>query len=299
MSVRQTLKNCIDVKGFCQFLKFGNDKAPLVYYSLELQLLNDSDPDNIIAFLKPFQELERNYIDKIKGVIIQSEIRKNAFYKDYLLDNALPCFLLPVTYNGEFIQEKKNYIREKYRISSDKKIVLYIGGIHSYYKVKEIVLEMSKSNDCILFLHGFYQSAYITEIQELVKSNNFTNIIFSNEIFDDIEDTNIIFQSADIGIAWYEYESLNFKTAAWSSGKIAGYLRFGVPVIINDFSGGKSVIEEAQCGVSISSFHEILPAIAKISEKYEVYASSCFKEFDKTYRFSKYETRLLDFVNSI
>ena len=289
----------IDVKGYCQYLALGNKARPLIYYSLELQLLNDQDPDKLIGFLKPYQEMERKNLKYITATMIQSEVRKNAFYQDFHLPSNLPCFILPVTYQGHTIKEKKNYIRDKYHITNEKKIVLYMGGIHPYYKVKEIVMQMAKSKDAILFLHGFYESAYISEIKELVAQNQWTNIVFSNEIFSDIEDTNIIYQSADIGIAWYEYASMNFKTAAWSSGKISGYLRFGLPIIINVDSGGKEAVSDKNCGIAIENFNEILPAIASITKNHEQMAKSCYDEFENRYQFMNYQKELINFIDDL
>lgn len=289
----------IDVKGFCQFLALGNKNRPLIYYSLELQLLNDKDPDQIISFLKPFQEIERKNLKYISATIIQSEARKKAFYHDFQFSSQIPCFILPVTYQGRIIKDKKNYIREKYQISNDKNIILYMGGIHPYYKVKEIVLQLAKSKDSVLFLHGYYESTYISEIMKLVQKNQWSNIVFSREIFSDIDDTNIIYQSADIGIAWYEYASMNFKTAAWSSGKISGYLRFGLPVIINVDSGGKEAISDKNCGIAIENFDEILPAVASIIKNHEQMAKSCYDEFENRYQFMNYQKELINFIDAL
>lgn len=304
--IKYTLSNkkydlniCIDVKGFLQFLKLGNLSAPLIYYSLELQLLDDKDPDGLLTQIKPLQQIEREYLHYIKGVMIQSEVRKNIFFKSYLLKPETPCFILPVTNDGMICKTKSNYLREKYIQIQNQKIVLYIGGVQPYYKVKELVLEFSKLTDYCLFLHGYTESEYVLSIKKIVNENHYKNIIFSEEIFLDINETAKIYQASDIGLAWYEYDSFNFKTAAHSSGKIAGYLRYGLPTLINKDCGGKEVIEKNNCGIAVNHYKDVSEGLDAIFANYECFRENCFAVYLRTYQFNSYKYKLSEFIEQI
>lgn len=293
------LNICIDVKGFCQYLDFGNQNTSLLYYSLELQLLNDKDPDQLLKHLIDFQLKEREYISRIKGVLIQSIERKNYFFHNYKLKESIPYFLLPVTNDGSISKVKSDYLQKKYKQINDKKIILYIGGIHPYYKVKELVESIGLSNEYILFLHGYNEFDYVKSIKNEVIQKGFRNIIFSEEVFLNIEETDKIYQSADIGLVWYEYDSLNFKTAAASSGKICGYLRYGLPIIVNKECGGDDIVENPGCGVAISQPADISLAIKKILNNYETMRENCFTNFEKRYKFENYKDTLIEFIEQL
>ncbi|PCJ55485.1 MAG: hypothetical protein COA79_20510 [Planctomycetota bacterium] len=284
---------CVDVKGYCQYLIYS-DKSSLYYYSLELQLEDDADPDNILSQLKKYFTLEKENYIKPKGVLIQSESRKKVFYEQYKLDE-IPYMLLPVTYAEKSVYTKKNYIREKYNIDEHKKIILYAGGIHPYYKVLDIIKSLKDNADLILFFQGYSESEYVTSIIKYIKEEKINNVIFSKDRFENIEDVSIIYQSSDIGLAWYDYDSLNFRTAALSSGKVSGYFKYGLPVIVNDLCGGKEAVENINCGISVKSYDEILNAVELIMKNYAEYSSNARLKFDDHYNFNHYEDKLLSF----
>lgn len=287
---------CIDVKGYCQYHRLSSH-TPYFYYSLELQIDSDVDPDELLL---PFREsftYEKNNFNSPKGVLIQSESRKNVFFSHYQLEEN-PYFYLPVTYLDSSISENKNYIRDKYGVENDKTIVLYSGGIHPYYKVLEIINSVKDNPSIVLFFQGFTESDYVKSIFKLVKEEDVKNVIFSEDRFDNIEDVSIVYQSCDIGIAWYDYESLNFKTAATSSGKIAGYFKYGLPVIINNSCGGKDAVENINCGFSVQTYDEINHAIDMINADYNKFSTSARSTYDEFFNFRNYEEDLIFFLES-
>jgi hypothetical protein len=71
-----------------------------------------------------------------------------------------------------------------------------------------------------------------------------------------------LFDGADVGAAIYDampdtvYASTNISCIGLSSGKMAYYLRAGVPIITNKNNSVASLIEETGCGLAVKCIAE-------------------------------------------
>jgi hypothetical protein len=265
-------------------------KSRPLYYSLELYLKEDH-------YGLPYNEVIHNKeienVNSIKALLIQSSERDAIFRKEYRLSAEIPSLYLPVTYKWKSNPEKTNYLRTKYQIPENKRIVLHLGGIQDYYACLEIAEAFSKINDYVLIFHGPHWGSYIEKLHSYIRSKKICNIIISSDIFDRIEDIDVIVNSADIGIAWYKDISVNFNTAGKSSGKISAYYCYGLPVIGNYSISTFDAIESVGCGYCVNDFNEIENALAKIETNYSILSENALREYDKTYWFGNYKSSLL------
>jgi 2-polyprenyl-3-methyl-5-hydroxy-6-metoxy-1,4-benzoquinol methylase len=282
----------VEPHGFFWCKKFFPDSRP-IYYSLELYIKNDHfglDYSDVIC------EFERKNINTIKGLIIQSKKKGDLFIKDYNLSENIPIFYLPVTYKGNSDKEKSNYLKSKYNISPDKKIALHLGGIAEWFSCIEIAREFSKLEKWVLIYHGYESIEYLKRFNDYIIEYKINNIIISNEKFENIDEIDKILKSCDIGIAWYNDISVGFRTAGKSSGKISAYLKYGLPVITNNYPESIDAIENKQAGVCINTIDQIPFAVKTISNNYEFYSSNAMKEYDINYNFENYKLTLLNFI---
>ncbi len=285
---------CIDPHGFVLCKDIFPDSKPL-YYSLELYLKDDHYG---LYYPQEVMRKERNQINSIRGLIIQSRKKEKLFRRDYCISDSIPTFILPVTYAGPPISEKSKYIRNKYQIPEYKKIILHLGSIAEWFSCIELADTISALEDFILFFHGYPSVEYLSKFKQYLSQKKIKNVIISNETFDNIDDVDRIIMSCDIGIAWYNNISAGFRMAGRSSGKIAAYLRFGLPIISKKYASTLEAIDDTGCGISVDDFLEIPLALSKIQENYSEYTENALREYQHTYWFERYKKRLLRFVKT-
>ena len=285
---------CIDPHGFVLCKKLF-PKARPIYYSLELYMKDDYFG---LYYPKHIMNFERKNINSIKALVIQSEEKEILFRKDYNLSNNIPSLLIPVTYQGPSVREKATKVRDKYQIGSDKKIALHLGGIAEWFSCIELAVTFSKLEKWALFFQGYSDQKYLAELTDTLVRYNINNVFISDEIYDSVEDIDPIIMSCDLGIAWYNDISIGFRTAGKSSGKIAGYLRFGLPVIAKKYLSTIEAIEDTGCGICVDDFEEISTALKKVEEDFNRYSENAANEYNKTYRFENYKERLISLIEN-
>jgi len=285
---------CFDPHGFILCKELFPD-ARAFYYSLELCFVNDHFN---MDYPEEIMRKEREEINTVRGLIIQSHERELLFRKDYNLSNQVPALILPVTYLQPSVKEKSPLLRDKFKIGEDKKIALHLGGIQEYFSCIELALAFSQIDDWVLVFHGYYFGDYIEKLRTTLEQKSIKNVFISDEAYEQIEAMDPLLMSCDIGIAWYNNVSLNFSTAGKSSGKISSYLRFGLPVIAKKYKSTAEAIEETGCGLCVDDFDEIKDAVSKIKMNYEYYSDNCRKEYDKVYWFENYKAGILEFLEN-
>jgi glycosyltransferase involved in cell wall biosynthesis len=290
-----TYRFCIavDPHGFVLFKEICGGKKPVFYYSLELYLRNDHFG---LYYPETLMNKERRYISDISGLIIQSAEKESFFRKDYKLPEHIPSFLLPVTYKGPAVLEKSAFLRNSYNIPIGKKIALHLGGIADWFGCIEIMRIFKDLKDWVLFFQGYPDSEYLKKIKNTIEEEQLINIIFSTELYDDIESLTPVIMSSDIGIAWYKDISIGFRTAGHSSGKIPAYMRCGLPVIAKKYQSTLEAIAAPGCGLCIDNFQDFPQAINTIETNYSCFSQAALQEYNKTYRFENYESQLTTFL---
>ncbi len=285
----------VDPHGFV-FAKTFFPKCNPIYYSLELYLREDHFG---LDYSDQVMLKERTQIGDISGLIIQSEEKEAAFRKDYQLDSKIPSFLLPVTYQGPPVYEKSFFLHERYALPKDKKIALHLGGITEWFSCEEMILAFSELSDWILFFQGYPDRNYLKYLRELIAARKIDNVIFSNTLYSSLDELSPVISSCDIGIAWYKNISAGFRMVGKSSGKIASYLKFGLPIVASRFPSTVEVIEKGDCGVCIENLSDISGAVSSIERNYTRIKDNCWRQYEQTFRFDNYQNSLLEFITRV
>ncbi len=98
--------------------------CPLIYHSLELYTGDHPEVDRFYHLL----DAESKYHKQAAATIIQDDLRADILLKHNGVEQTNVLYF-PVCVRGNVIREKSNYLRNKFSIGNDKKIILYFGSL--------------------------------------------------------------------------------------------------------------------------------------------------------------------------
>lgn len=216
--------------------------------------------------------------------------------------------IICIPVSAEKIEDRlydREYIRTVFGIDNSKKVALYMGSLDDWAG-KGLLLEDIRNwpPDWVLLLHGRYRpsSELWQEIQSVAASHP-GKIILSGTPFTDPAEMYNLPMSADIGIAMYlpdnktRHTGNNIKHIGFSSGKIAGYLNCGLPVLVNDIGALSADIVKFELGFVLGDgarpsdvLKSISPDILKRQKE------NCRTYFIDKLDFALYKTALIDSV---
>lgn len=241
------------------------------------------------------ETIEKKLANKANFILTQDDIRAEKLSEILKLDRQR----ILLVYNssiGSPIFQKENYFREKFSISSQKKIVLFAGSIIEEFCILEILKTVSEwPNEFVLIIHGWCFDKKLGK--EIDKYIDFKRTFISREIFDS-EKKYKVFQSADIGLVFYKPLNLNLICAAGASGKFYDFMRAGVPVVGNDILGMRDLVEKNSVGKVVSNLRELGSKLNDILCDYKMYREKCFEIFKK-YEYSNQYSNVLSMVEDL
>lgn len=258
-----------------------------VYFVREMFLSQDNK--DIVDKLLKFLERKAN-----KDALFTVEFdwtRANLVRLDNYLDND-KVRAMPNVPPGQAKNERSNYLREKFGILQEKKIVLYTGGIAEYNLTFEHIQSTETWPDnTILIMHCWGSDDEILRLKEYTR-NFKKEIYFSTEMmpFNMIDE---LYRSADIGLAIYGDSTLNHKYAGLSSGKLFNFMKACVPTITNKTESNVKAIEINGCGICVNDISEVGSAISKILENENEFRQNCLKTFP-LFSFEENYKKLID-----
>jgi glycosyltransferase involved in cell wall biosynthesis len=71
------------------------------------------------------------------------------------------------------------------------------------------------------------------------------------------------------------------QTIGLSSGKLAYYLRAGLPVIVNRAASVADLVERSGCGVAVEDARDIASALERIAQRYDDYSAAACRFFEQ------------------
>jgi hypothetical protein len=95
-----------------------------------------------------------------------------------------------------------------------------------------------------------------------------------------------LIDGADIGLAFYvavgdsSFTQRNIQTIGLSSGKLAYYLRAGLPVVVNRAASIAALVESTGCGVAVEDATGIGRALESIAVDYDRFSAQACAFFD-------------------
>ena len=273
-------------------------RVPVVYYSLELYISDESRRSTKI--LKIF---ERFCNKKAQFTIIQDMERANLLSKD----NGIPIskiFLVPNSRLGKGTKCSSNFLREKFGIAPHQKIILQMGAIARWTMSLDLAMAVRTwPEDWTLVLHTREtpsESAYVEQIHKVADGKK---VILSMEpvpytLLDELV------SSADIGVALYKPNPLglcatNLRAVGLSSGKIAQYLRCGLPIITSNFTSLRNMTEQYGCGLTVDTADQVSDAVHRIFSNYNAFSAGAINCYNEKYDFEQAFSVVLNRLQNI
>ncbi|MDH3973174.1 MAG: hypothetical protein OEV42_02740 [Deltaproteobacteria bacterium] len=265
-------------------------KVPLIYFSLEL---NNLSWDKKRPLFKFFERLGNK---RAICTIIQDEERAGILLKDNRVEDQ-EVIILPVSARGAAYRKKSNYLREKLGIPEDKKIVLYAGCISGWAMCVELAEASSKWNEeFVLVLHGPRHEKDCLERLMPYTEDGRVRLSLDWVPYGELD---ALISSGDVGIALYRGDVLNNRLIGAASSKFAQYLKCGIPIITNDYSSIRKVINKYKCGECIADISESGIAIEEIFGNYLTYSKGAYECYEKRYNFSSNFKPVIDKLSTL
>lgn len=267
-----------------------NRNVPIIYYNLELGMWEDYDSDIIWNILNKYERLLNRYA---VATITQDNERARIIANR----NEIPLssiLTVPVCASGPAYYRKTDWLRKKFGLSQNDKIVLYAGYITDWAMCIEMAKAASEWPDGIFLIfhsHSLLDKRYIRKLKKYLGKKVMLSL-------DSVpyEDLPAVLASADIGIALYKDLGCNFTLTGSASGKIAHYVKCGLPVISNNYPSIKKVIEGFDCGVCVETSGEINTAVEKILGDYVTMRKNAFRCYEERFMFSKQFGKVMDLI---
>lgn len=269
-------------------------RTPVVYFNLELYLSWEMRG----PYQLTYKRLERWANRRCLFTITQDDTRADllAFDNGVHRDSVIT---LPNAPLGRACRRNSDFLRRKFGLGAESIIVLHAGEITSTTACLHLVRAAQHwPPEWVLVLHSRQvdDRPYLEEVRQADAAGR---VLFSLEPVhsDQLDD---LVASADIGVALYDSDSDNITRVGLSSGKLAYYLKNGLPVIATRYPGLQQVVEGYHCGICVDSADQVQDAIAAILQEYDVFSRKslqCFEEVFSVEHHFREVVRLLDSNN--
>jgi len=286
----------IDATPFSDFLD-----VPLVYWSLELQFRDEIKHKKVHTL----KAKEIQYSRRAAFTIISDKWRAKALSKENGLDMG-KIVLVPNAPIGKACRRRSSFLRDRFNIPPEKKVILCAGTIRWWAMTQEIVEAAIKwSDEYVLVIHSRQRSyQYGSEyVNEVVARADPERIIIS---FDPVssKEYRTLVDSADVGLAFYNPylpdsyygANKNLYLMGLSSGKLAHYLHSGLPVIINETVGPRELVTEYQCGICVSEPNNIKEALWTVFQNYDQYVANACRCFNEHLEFENHFSAVFEYL---
>lgn len=251
---------------------------PYIFVSFEIMFESETSAR--------FKRIERAASKNVSLWLVQDTIRSRCLH----VENHLPkerSFLLPLASEGEGVQSSIR-LRDKLGVPADKKVAIAIGTIAQWSMTKTILDSLCKwPDEWVLIIHDRYGKT--TEILSNER-NNFKDLINKKLFISDfaaemVDDMGCILAGVSVGLAFYApdykgpYTGNNLHYLGLASGKISTYLRYGIPVIVNQIGLYAEQAKKYEFGLVVEHPDELPGLLGKIDlDKLRINARRYFSE---------------------
>ncbi|AEF99616.1 family 2 glycosyl transferase [Methylomonas methanica] len=222
--------------------------TPFVYFSFEIMFESETSAR--------YKFSERQAAKYAKQWFVQDELRATHLQKENGLNPAKKT-IVPLASSGS-AETSTNRLRDRLGVSPEKKVAIAMGSISNWSMAYEIISSVTNwPDDWVLVVHDRYGR---TEI-ELERLGYDVGEIFSEKIYLSNQSTILVDDMAEIlagvsaGLAFYRpdyccpYTGKNLEYLGLASGKISTFLRYGIPVIMNEIGSYSDLAKEFGFGL--------------------------------------------------
>ncbi|MFC1605841.1 hypothetical protein ACFL33_03140 [Pseudomonadota bacterium] len=220
----------------------------------------------------------------IEFAVVQDPKRGRLLARENRIDPTKLIFM-PVAASKSLTTEP-GWLRNSLGISHDKKIALFMGSLEQWTGFDQVLRGLPMwPDDWCLVVHGRYGLTK-KKRNELSRRTRGT-LYFSTEAFPTNDDLGKLMGDADLGIGVYcpsytsVYTGLNLEHVGLASGKISSFLRFGVPVLVNQIGEMAAYVEHYGLGDVVTSVEDIPFMLKSLGPKDTDASERCRFFFDE------------------
>jgi len=260
--------------------------APLAYYSLELLLSYEVTT----AVDRQLKAQERELSQLARFVIVQDEARGRLLAED----NDLPwdrLVLVPNAPPGPARRQPGRYWHERFDLPADARVVLHAGSLGDWTGIEGLVESAREwPEPWMLVVHTRYDAQHSAYVDRLLTLADPRKVFMSLRPVPR-HDYDALIDGADVGLAFYipdpssPFTQRNLLQLGLSSGKLAYYLRAGLPVIVNRAASIAQEVDRCGMGISVEDASGIAPALERIGTGYDRFSAAAQGFFEERLNF--------------
>jgi glycosyltransferase involved in cell wall biosynthesis len=262
--------------------------ARLGYFSLELLL----SADLTTAAEAQLKAKERELSSQAAFVVVQDEQRGRLLAED----NAIPwdrVVLVPNAPHGPARRRPTRYWHTRFDLPREARVVIHSGSLGDWTGIEAIVGSVQAwPEPWVLVIHTRYDAESSSYVEALRKQVDARRVYFSLKPVPRAE-YDMLIDGGDVGGAFYvptpgsAFTQTNVQTIGLSSGKLAYYLRAGLPVIVNRQASIAGTVEASGAGVAVEDASEIGTALSRIANDYDTLSAGACRFFEERLDFRR------------
>lgn len=275
--------------------------TPYIFLSFEIMFESETSAH--------YKKIERKSAQDVSLWLVQDELRASKLQEENHLDSSTR-FLLPIASAGAGLPASKR-LRDTLGIPINKKVAITIGSVSAWSMTSEIIrATVEWPEDWVLLVHERYgrtQDRLSAEIKKLLKSNANNKVFISDSAAQMVDDMGTILAGISIGLAFYKpkytskfinrFHGKNLSHIGLSSGKISTYLRYGVPIIINEIGIYAEDVRQFEFGRVVEHPEGIKAVLDELDS--DEYKNNAKKYFLENLNFCNFENEILARLQTI
>jgi hypothetical protein len=257
--------------------------APTGYYSLELLLSYEvSTPAE-----RQLKAEERELSRRAAFVVVQDQERGRLLVEDNDLawDRVA---LVPNAPPGPARRQPSRYWHARFSdLPAEARVVVHSGSLGDWTGIDSIVQSaVDWPEPWVLVVHTRYEAESSAYVDNLRKRADARRVRFSVKPVPR-QDYDALIDGADVGLAFYvpvggsSFTQSNVQTIGLSSGKLAYYLRAGLPVLVNRAASIAPLVESGGCGIAVEDATSIGPALDRVARSHAEFSRAACAFFEE------------------
>ena len=181
-----------------------------------------------------YKRLERNLLKRVDAVLIQDLIRADVFAKENEY-NKKNIHVVPLSSRGP-VNKCQFRVRDQLGIRPHDKVCLFMGSTAKWTMLSSVLATVNKWPDDWKLL--IVSDKNINEGYPTISAN--PKVFIYNKRFEFVDDMANLMNGINLGIGFYDpdyngkYTGKNLKYLGLASGKLNTYLRYNIPILMND-----------------------------------------------------------------
>lgn len=198
--------------------------------------------------------------------------------------------IVPVTSDGEPLPRSR-WLRQRHGIAPEQRVLLIAGGLGVDQLTPEIVSAAASWHPSLVLVLHSASGRYPPELLALARQPTLAGRVKLSADHFTIDDAErLVYAGADIGIVYYRDLGFNFRHTAYSSGKLAAFLRAGVPVIVPPFPEFQQAVREHGYGAcaTVEDIGAVALQMLAGPDAQAALEAAARRAFDAVYRHERY-----------